>query len=314
MSAIRLARAATARDLIVKFDGCYHGHADSLLVKAGSGLLTLGIPGSPGVPEALARLTVSLPYNDVAACNWAFAEFGDRVAAIIVEPVAGNMNCVLPQPGFLQVLRDLCTHYGALLIFDEVITGFRVALGGAQALFGVTPDLTTLGKIIGGGLPVGAFGGSAKYMDMVAPLGPVYQAGTLSGNPLAVRAGLAMLSALRKPGVYEQLAATTTRLATGIERVAAGAGVRVAVTHVCGMLGLYFTDLPAAAIHSYKEVATADVARFQRFFHALLDRGVYLAPSAFESAFVSLTHTDAVVDATLTAMGEAFAELARGTP
>ena len=310
MSAIRLARAATGRDLIVKFDGCYHGHADSLLVQAGSGVLTLGIPGSPGVPAALAALTVNLPYNDIDACRAAFARYGDRVAATIVEPVAGNMNCVLPLPGFLQTLRELCTRHGALLIFDEVITGFRVALGGAQALYAVTPDLTTLGKIIGGGLPVGAFGGSARYMDMLAPLGPVYQAGTLSGNPLAVRAGLATLSALREPGVYEQLAATTTRLATGIERKAAAAGVRVAVTQVCGMLGLYFIDLPAGEIHSYTQVATANVTRFRQLFHALLDRGVYLAPSAFESTFVSLTHTDAVIDATIAALGEAFATLA----
>ena len=311
MSAIRLARAATGRDLLIKFDGCYHGHADSLLVKAGSGVLTLGIPGSPGVPESVAALTVNLPYNDVAACEAAFAEFGNRVAAIIVEPIAGNMNCVLPQPGFLPALRDLCTRYGALLIFDEVITGFRVALGGAQALYGVTPDLTTLGKIIGGGLPVGAFGGKAQYMNMVAPLGPVYQAGTLSGNPLAVRAGLAMLTALREPGVYAQLAATTNRFATGIEHVAAAAGVQVAVTRVCGMLGLYFIDLQAAQIKSYDDVAKASVPRFQRFFHALLERGVYLAPSAFESAFVSLAHTDDVIDTTLSAMGDAFAELAR---
>ena len=274
-------------------------------------LLTLGIPGSPGVPESVAALTVNLPYNDVAACEAAFAEFGNRVAAIIVEPIAGNMNCVLPQPGFLPALRDLCTRYGALLIFDEVITGFRVALGGAQALYGVTPDLTTLGKIIGGGLPVGAFGGKAQYMNMVAPLGPVYQAGTLSGNPLAVRAGLAMLTALREPGVYAQLAATTNCFATGIEHVAAAAGVQVAVTRVCGMLGLYFIDLQAAQIKSYDDVAKASVPRFQRFFHALLERGVYLAPSAFESAFVSLAHTDDVIDTTLSAMGDAFAELAR---
>ena len=310
MSAIRLARAATHRDLIVKFDGCYHGHADSLLVSAGSGVLTLGIPGSPGVPETLAALTMSLPYNDVDVCTRAFAEYGSRIAAIIVEPVAGNMNCVPPQDGFLQALRDLCTQYGALLIFDEVITGFRVALGGAQARYGVTPDITTLGKIIGGGLPVGAFGGRAEYMDLLAPLGPVYQAGTLSGNPLAVRAGLAMLDALREPGVYARLEATTNRLAIGIERAAAAAGLPVAVTRVCGMLGLYFTNLAADEIRSYTQVSMSSVTRFRRFFHELLARGVYLAPSAFEATFVSLSHSDAVIDTTIAAMAEVFAILA----
>ena len=306
MSAIRLARGITGRDLILKFDGCYHGHADSLLVKAGSGVLTLGIPGSPGVPAAIAELTMNLPFNDLQAVVDAFNVHGKRIAAIIVEPVVGNMNCVLPAPGFLHGLREQCDKHGALLIFDEVITGFRVALGGAQSLYGVTPDLTTLGKIIGGGLPVGAYGGKREWMDYVAPVGPVYQAGTLSGNPLAVCAGLAVLDAVCAPSFYSYLGAQTERLASGIESAARRIGVDVAVTRVCGMLGIYFTSQTANEILSFNQVSQSSVAKFRVFYHALLDRGVYLAPSAFEATFVSAAHSNSVIDTTLAAMSEAL--------
>jgi glutamate-1-semialdehyde 2,1-aminomutase len=306
MSAIRLARGFTKRDLIIKFDGCYHGHSDSLLVKAGSGLLTLGIPDSAGVPADLAQHTLNLPFNSVSGLREAFSRYGDRTAAVIVEPVAGNMGCVPPVPGFLEEIRALTTRHGALLIFDEVITGFRVALGGAQQRYAVTPDLTTLGKIIGGGLPVGAFGGRADVMNAIAPLGPVYQAGTLSGNPVTMAAGLAMLDTITSDRhFYDSLEANTEYLAHGLERTADQRGVSILVNRACGMLSIFFTD--AASIESFDDVKRCDVPRFRRFFHALLDRGVYLAPSAFESAFLSSAHTRTELDATIEAADEAFA-------
>jgi glutamate-1-semialdehyde 2,1-aminomutase len=306
MSAIRLARGFTGRDRIIKFAGCYHGHSDALLVKAGSGLLTLGIPNSPGVPAAVAEQTLTLPFNRLGPLTEAFARYGDEIATVIVEPVAGNMGCIPPEPGFLQGLRDLTERHGAVLIFDEVMTGFRVAQGGAQALYGVTPDLTTLGKIIGGGLPVGAFGGRAEIMSHVAPEGPVYQAGTLSGNPLATAAGLAMLDAL-DASVYATLATTTEKLCQGLIAAAARHGVAVTVNRVCGMFSVFFSG---SRITEFDHVANTDVAAFNRFFHAMLDQGVYLAPSAFEAAFVSTAHDDAAVQATLDAADRAFAALA----
>ena len=307
MSAIRLARGFTGRDQIVKFEGCYHGHSDSLLVKAGSGALTLGVPTSPGVPAGFARHTTTLPYNDVAALDRCFAAGGGEIACVIVEPIAGNMNCIPPVPGFLQRLRELCTQHGALLIFDEVMTGFRVARGGAQELYGIRPDLTTLGKIIGGGMPVGAFGGRRDIMEQLAPLGPVYQAGTLSGNPVAMAAGLATLRGLSEPGFHQRLEKRTTELVEGLEAAARGAGVPFTNNHVCGMFGMFFTD--RAQVTRYEEVMGCDVERFRRFFHAMLDRGVYFAPSAFEAGFVSAAHTDAEIEATLAAAGEAFNSL-----
>ncbi|MEE4361834.1 MAG: glutamate-1-semialdehyde 2,1-aminomutase [Pseudomonadales bacterium] len=307
MSAIRLARGFTGRDGIVKFAGCYHGHVDSLLVKAGSGALTLGVPDSPGVPADLARHTVNLPYNDIDAVNAYFAEHGDEIACVIVEPIAGNMNCIPPEPGFLEALRACCDAQGAVLIFDEVMTGFRVARGGAQALYGITPDMTTLGKIIGGGLPVGAFGGRAEIMQQIAPTGPVYQAGTLSRNPLAMAAGLAVLEVLETGAVHERLAVLTDRLIDGARACAARHGIPFTTNHVCGMFGFFFTD--AERVTSFDAVQACDVDRFRRFFHAMLARGVYLAPSAYEAGFLSVTHDEAVIDATLAAMDEAFAEI-----
>jgi glutamate-1-semialdehyde 2,1-aminomutase len=307
MSAIRLARAFTGRDIIVKFVGCYHGHADSLLVKAGSGVLTLGIPNSPGVPIDTAKHTLSVPFNDSEAVAAAFTQHGERIACVIVEPIAGNMGCVPPRDGFLQLLRELTTKHGALLIFDEVMTGFRVARGGAQALFDISPDLTTLGKIIGGGLPVGAFGGRSEIMDLIAPEGPVYQAGTLSGNPLAMVAGIAMLEAIDEPAFYEKLDARTEELAEGLAALAQRHNVAVVVNHVCGMFSLFFTS--QAAIHNLDDVAASDVSRFNRFFHAMLARGVYLAPSAFEAGFVSAAHGEREVVETLRAADAAFAEI-----
>ncbi|MCC6201567.1 MAG: glutamate-1-semialdehyde 2,1-aminomutase [Gammaproteobacteria bacterium] len=307
MSAIRLARGFTGRDRILKFEGCYHGHADSLLVKAGSGALTLGVPSSAGVPAALAELTLTVPFNDLGAVAQAFAACGEQIAAIIVEPIAGNMNCVPPEPGFLEGLRDLTQRYGALLIFDEVMTGFRVAAGGAQALYGVRPDLTVLGKVIGGGLPVGAFGGRAAIMQCIAPLGPVYQAGTLSGNPVAMSAGLATLRQIEAPGFHAQLERTTTTLLTGLRALAARHGIPFATNAVPGMFGLFFTA--AERVSSYQQVMACDVARFKRFFHAMLDAGVYLAPSAFEAGFVSAAHDAAVLERTFAAAERAFAAL-----
>ena len=308
MSAIRLARGFTGRDKIVKFEGCYHGHSDSLLVKAGSGALTLGVPTSPGVPAALAEHTVTLEYNNAEQVETVFADIGDQVAAVIVEPVAGNMNCVPPEPGFLETLRAVCDRHGSVLIFDEVMTGFRVALGGAQAHYGVTPDLTTLGKVVGGGLPVGAFGGRRDIMERIAPSGPVYQAGTLSGNPVAMAAGLATLALARQPGFHARLAETARVLTEGLEARARDAGVPFTTNRVGGMFGLFFTD--ADRVSRFSEVQACDAGRFRRFFHAMLDAGVYLAPSAFEAGFVSSAHDDEAIGATLEAAALAFAAIA----
>ena len=306
LSAVRLARAVTGRDMLLKFQGCYHGHADSLLAQAGSGVLTLGLPDSPGVPADTAKHTLTVPYNDAAAVAAAFERYGEQIAAVIVEPIAGNMGCVPPAPGFLEELRAITEAAGSLLIFDEVMTGFRVHRGGAQALYDVMPDITTLGKAIGGGLPVGAFGGSAEIMARLAPLGDVYQAGTLSGNPLAMQAGLALLQSLNA-SFYRVLAAATKALTEGIQEAAAEHGVPIVVNTVCGMFSIFFTDEPVTC---YAEVAAADAARYGRFFHALLEGGVYLAPSAFEAGFVSGQHDEYAVDHTLGAMNDAFASLA----
>jgi glutamate-1-semialdehyde 2,1-aminomutase len=308
MSAIRLARGYTGRDKIVKFEGCYHGHSDSLLVKAGSGALTLGEPNSPGVPASLAEHTITLTYNDIDNVRQAFAEIGDQVACIIVEPVVGNMNCILPKPGFLECLREVCDEHGSVLIFDEVMTGFRVALGGAQEYFNIKPDLTTLGKIIGGGLPVGAFGGKREIMQHIAPLGPVYQAGTLSGNPLAMAAGLTMLKSLREPGIHEQLSAKTEYLTQGLEAMAKRHGIAFTTSAIGGMFGLFFTE--QESVSSFAEVMQCDAKRFGEFFHGMLDAGIYLAPSAFEAGFVSNAHSEAELDATLEAADRVFAQLA----
>jgi glutamate-1-semialdehyde 2,1-aminomutase len=307
MSAIRLARGYTGRDKIVKFEGCYHGHSDSLLVKAGSGALTLGEPNSPGVPAALAEHTITLQFNNLESVKQAFAEVGKEIACIIVEPVAGNMNCIPPVEGFLEGLRAICDEYETVLIFDEVMSGFRVARGGAQELYGVTPDLTTLGKIIGGGMPVGAFGGKLEIMHQIAPLGPVYQAGTLSGNPLAMRAGLAMLTAMEREGLYEELSAKTEYLTEGLKAVAAKNGISVTTTAVGGMFGLFFTD--RENITGFSDATACDVEAFGKFFHHMLDEGVYLAPSAYEAGFLSAAHTEADLDATIAAADRAFAKL-----
>ena len=307
MSAIRLARGFTGRDTIVKFEGCYHGHSDSLLIKAGSGALTLGVPTSPGVPKALAAHTVTLNYNDAAQVRDVFAKIGDQIACVIVEPVAGNMNCVPPVPDFLQTLRQECDRSGALLILDEVMTGFRVALGGAQAVYGVRPDLTTLGKIIGGGMPVGAFGGRRDVMEHLAPLGPVYQAGTLSGNPVAMAAGLTTLELISAPGFHARLAATTDTLMQRLATAAARADIPLATNHVCGMFGLFFTG--ERQVDTFTKVMASDAQRFKRFFHAMLDAGVYLAPSAFEAGFLSAAHTPEDIDLTVAAAEKVFAGL-----
>ena len=306
MSAIRLARGFTGRDTIVKFEGCYHGHSDSLLVKAGSGALTFGVPSSPGVPADLAKHTLNLPFNDLDAAQALFEQQGDSIACLIIEPITGNMNMILPQPGYLEGLRILCDQYGIVLIFDEVMTGFRVAKGGAQALTQIKPDLTCLGKIIGGGMPVGAFGGRQDIMDMLAPLGPVYQAGTLSGNPVAMAAGIATLSELSAPGFYEALTATTERFVNGMMGVAQEAGVAMQGVSRGGMFGLFFAERP---VTSFTEVTACDEAIFKRFFHLMLDRGVYLAPSMYEAGFVSSTHSDQVIDDTLTAARESLQAL-----
>ena len=307
MSAIRLARAATGRKLILKFDGCYHGHADALLVGAGSGVATLGIPGSPGVPEEFARLTLQAPFNDLAAVEACFAAHGRELACILVEPVAGNMGCVPPAPGFLAGLRTLCDRHGALLIFDEVMTGFRVAWGGAQLLYGVTPDLSCLGKVVGGGLPAAAYGGRRALMSQMAPSGPVYQAGTLSGNPLAVAAGLETLRRLAKRGAYEKLAATARALSEGLAARAADAGIPLTTSAVGGMFGFFFHPGPVA---NFDDAKKSDLPRFKVFFHAMLARGIYLAPSAFEAGFVSLAHGPREIRATLAAAAVAFREAA----
>ena len=307
MSAIRLARGYTGRDKIVKFEGCYHGHSDSLLVKAGSGALTLGVPTSPGVPVALAEHTITLAYNDLEQVKEAFAHVGHQIACIIVEPVAGNMNCVPPKAGFLQGLRQVCDEYGAVLIFDEVMTGFRVALGGAQEYYKVKPDLTTLGKVIGGGLPVGAFGGKRQIMEKIAPLGPVYQAGTLSGNPVSMAAGLAMLNLISTPDFFTRLTARTKQLVDGLQAKAQTAGIPLAVNQVGGMFGLFFTDAPL--VENFAQVTRCNVDRFRLFFHGMLEQGVYLAPSAYEAGFVSSAHGDKEIELTLQAAAKVLATL-----
>jgi glutamate-1-semialdehyde 2,1-aminomutase len=312
MSAIRLARGFTGRDTIVKFEGCYHGHSDSLLIKAGSGALTLGVPTSPGVPKALANHTVTLNFNDPDQVREVFRQIGEQIACVIVEPLAGNMNCVPPTPGFLDTLRSECDRVGALLIFDEVMTGFRVALGGAQALYGVRPDLTTLGKIIGGGMPVGAFGGRRDIMERLAPLGPIYQAGTLSGNPVAMIAGLTTLELLSAPGFHQRLQAATDTLIRRLAESARSAGIALATNHVCGMFGLFFTD--ERVVDSYGKVMACDVERFKRFFHGMLDQGIYLAPSAYEAGFLSAAHSAADIDATVAAASRVFAGLNERSP
>ncbi|HET7796320.1 MAG TPA: glutamate-1-semialdehyde 2,1-aminomutase, partial [Nevskia sp.] len=307
MSAIRLARGFTGRDAIVKFEGCYHGHGDSLLVKAGSGLLTFGNPSSSGVPADLAQHTLVLDYNDPAQLEEAFAKHGERIACVIVEPVAGNMNLIKPQPGFLEGLRALCTQYGVVLIFDEVMTGFRVGPKGAAGVYGITPDMITLGKIIGGGLPVGAFGGRREIMQKLSPAGPVYQAGTLSGNPLAMAAGIALLTALDDAAIYAHLEATTAAILAGLNAEAKAAGIPFTTVQLGSMFGLFFTDKPA--ITSFAEVTACNLDQFKRFFHAMLARGIYLAPSAYEAGFVSAAHGPREVELTISAAREAFAEL-----
>lgn len=306
MSAIRLARGFTGRDKIVKFEGCYHGHSDSLLVKAGSGALTLGVPTSPGVPVALAEHTITLNYNDLDQVLEVFERLGGQIACIIVEPVAGNMNCIPPLPGFLEGLRAICNEYESVLIFDEVMTGFRVALGGAQQLYGVKPDLTTLGKVIGGGMPVGAFGGRRDIMERLAPLGPIYQAGTLSGNPVAMAAGLANLREIEKPGFFESLTAKTTQLAEGIVAKAKDAGIPMTCNYVGGMFGLFFTN---ERVSNFAQATNCNVDRFKLFFHGMLEEGVYLAPSAFEAGFVSSAHSDVEIDATIATAARVLAKL-----
>jgi glutamate-1-semialdehyde 2,1-aminomutase len=298
MSAIRLARGATGRGRVLKFEGCYHGHSDGLLVGAGSGVATLGIPGSPGVPPAMTELTIQAPYNDLAATAEAFERWGDEIACVIVEPVAGNMGCILPRPGFLQGLRELCDQSGAILIFDEVMTGFRVARGGAQRRYRVKPDLTCLGKVVGGGMPAAAYGGRRDLMAQVAPEGPIYQAGTLSGNPLAMAAGLETLRRLEGPGAYEQLSERSDQLVSGLREIAEECGVEFTADSVGGMFGFFFHPGP---VTQFEEAKKANGERFRRFFKAILDQGVYLAPSAFEAGFVSLAHRRSDIDRTLAA-------------
>ncbi|EJD6039689.1 glutamate-1-semialdehyde 2,1-aminomutase [Morganella morganii] len=307
MSAIRLARGYTARDKIIKFEGCYHGHADCLLVKAGSGALTIGQPNSPGVPADFAKHTLTCTYNDLSSVREAFEKHPHDIACIIVEPVAGNMNCIPPSAEFLPGLRALCDEFGALLIIDEVMTGFRVALGGAQAHYDVEPDLTCLGKIIGGGMPVGAFGGRGEIMEKLAPTGPVYQAGTLSGNPIAMAAGLACLHEIAQPGVHQRLTELTDMLADGLCEKAREAGIPFVVNHVGGMFGLFFTDAPA--VTCYQDVMNCDVERFKKFFHLMLEQGIYLAPSAFEAGFMSVAHSDEDIRKTIDAAAYAFSKL-----
>ncbi len=307
MTAIRLARGYTGRDKIVKFEGCYHGHADSLLVKAGSGALTLGEPSSAGVPKSIAEHTITLRFNDAESVRQCFADIGDQIACIIVEPIAGNMNCIPPVPGFLEALREICDDHGSVLIFDEVMTGFRVALGGAQEVYNVTPDLTTLGKIVGGGMPVGAFGGKKEVMQCIAPLGSVYQAGTLSGNPIAMAAGLATLKLIQAPGFHDHLNSQTKKLTDGLTKLAKDAGIPLSTHQVGGMFGFYFSDIER--IDFFEQVTQCDMDRFKTFYHAMLDNGVYLAPSAFEAGFVSAAHGDDEIQATLNAAQKAFASL-----
>lgn len=303
MSAIRLARGYTGRECVVKFEGCYHGHGDAFLVKAGSGALTLGVPDSPGVPKALADLTLTLPYNDLDAAKDLFTQYGEHIACLIIEPIAGNMNCILPKAGYLQGLRDLCSQYGVVLIFDEVMTGFRVALGGAQQLYDIRPDLTTFGKIIGGGMPVGAYGGKREIMEKIAPSGPIYQAGTLSGNPVAMAAGLAMLELIQQPGFYDQLDQKTIALTDGLLMAAKKAGVPFSINRTCGMFGLFFTS---QHVDTYKKALSCNIRAYKTFFHAMLERSVYLAPSAFEAGFISTAHSNEVIEETISAAFDAF--------
>lgn len=308
MSAIRLARGFTGRDKLVKFEGCYHGHSDSLLVKAGSGMLTLGVPTSPGVPASVAEHTVTLNYNDLDSVKECFAQIGDQIACVIIEPVAGNMNCIPPSKSFLQGLRELCTVHGIVLIFDEVMSGFRAALGGAQQYYGITPDMTCLGKVIGGGLPVGAFGGKREIMEHLAPLGPVYQAGTLSGNPLAMAAGLAMLKAIQQPGFYQQLNDRVQQLLNGLQATAEQHGIAFTHNSAGSMFGIFFTELDQ--VSCFKDVAEqCDGERFNRFFHGMLEQGVYLAPSAFEAGFMSIAHTEEDIQHTIDAASVVMASL-----
>jgi len=307
MSAIRLARGFTGRDKIVKFEGCYHGHSDSLLVKAGSGALTLGVPTSPGVPAALAEHTITLQYNNIDEVKEAFSHVGGQIACIIVEPVAGNMNCIPPEPGFLEGLREVCNEYGTVLIFDEVMTGFRVALGGAQAHYGIKPDLTTLGKVIGGGMPVGAFGGKREIMEHIAPLGPVYQAGTLSGNPVAMAAGLKTLELISEPDFYNNLTTKTETLVNGVLEKAREAGVPLTANTVGGMFGFFFSE--EERISNFYQVSNTNQDRFKLFFHGMLNEGVYLAPSAFEAGFVSASHSEQDIIDTIYAAANIFKKL-----
>ena len=307
MSAIRLARGFAGRDKFIKFEGCYHGHADALLVKAGSGALTLGQANSQGVPADFVKHTLVCTYNDLASVRTAFEQYPQDIACIIVEPVAGNMNCIPPIPGFLEGLRALCDEFGALLIFDEVMTGFRVSLQGAQGFYGITPDLTTLGKIIGGGMPVGAFGGRREIMEHLAPTGPVYQAGTLSGNPVAMAAGLAMLNAIQAPGIYQQLNQKAIQLTEGLKLAAQRNAIPLVTTQVGGMFGIFFSN--EAGIHSFAQVTQCNMAAFRSFYHLMLDSGIYLAPSAYEAGFISLAHGEVEIDATLQAADRAFGKL-----
>ena len=307
MSALRLARGYTGRDKIVKFEGCYHGHSDSLLVKAGSGALTLGVPTSPGVPAALAEMTLTLNYNDIEGVKQTFKEIGDQIACIIVEPVAGNMNCIPPVPGFLEGLREVCDEYGSVLIFDEVMSGFRVSLGGAQGHYNIKPDLTTLGKVIGGGMPVGAFGGKREIMEQIAPLGPIYQAGTLSGNPVAMAAGFATLEIISQKGFFETLTKQTEKLAKGLEERAAKANIPLTTNQAGAMFGFFFTK--EKNISTFEQVSACDAERFKKFYHGMLDEGVYLAPSAYETGFVSSAHSDEDIDKTLNAAEKVFLTL-----
>ena len=306
MSAIRVARGFTSRDRIIKFEGCYHGHSDALLVKAGSGALTFGQPSSAGVPADVAKHTHTLAFNDIKGLEKCFSEIGSDIACVIIEPIVGNMNLILPDIKFLRALRQLCTKYETVLIFDEVMTGFRVSLGGAQELYGVTPDMTTLGKIIGGGLPVGAFGGKKEIMQMLAPLGPVYQAGTLSGNPVAVAAGLKTLELIQATGFYKELSLVTTKLVEGMTRVAKEKGVKFCARSVGGMFGIYFSELPP---NSFDEIMNSDREKFNKFFHSMLEQGIYFGPSAFEAGFVSAAHTEKDIDDTIEASRRAFESL-----
>ncbi len=307
MSAIRLARGYTGRDKIIKFEGCYHGHSDSLLIKAGSGALTLGVPSSPGVPACLAEHTITLPYNDIAALQQAFSSWGEQIACVIVEPVVGNMNCVPPVPGFLQAIRSQCDQYGAVYIIDEVMTGFRLGLQGAQGYYGIEADITTLGKVIGGGMPVGAFGGKRQIMEHIAPLGPVYQAGTLAGNPVAMHAGLKTLELVSAPGFYQPIFERVGQLLDGLRSLAQSAGIPFTTNHVGSMFGFFFSD--EEVITNYQQVMACDNARFNRFFHSMLDSGIYLAPASYEAGFMSAAHTPALIDQTLEAAKAAFAKL-----